>query len=290
MAVPTTLTLQGVSAMIFINNKYTKWYFQIISSAKLSEYKEYTETHHIVPRCLGGADDQSNLIVLTAKQHFVCHLLLTKMVRSSSQKKKLVFAAMAMCKQVSSVQDRYKVTSTVYEQLRKQVSKTQYSVSKTPVSCIFCKKELEILGFRRWHGEKCSVLTGIPNTNKGALRTDETKKKLALRAKNRKQQKCEHCGVKSTPINYHNYHGDNCKVVNKGLTVKQHSNETKEKISKSLKGLTKGYTRSEETKLKMKEVAKNRTKKSCPHCNRSMDPLNYGKYHGEKCKHIKETQ
>ena len=36
----------------------------------------YTETHHIVLKACGGSDDPSNLVVLTAREHFVAHKLL----------------------------------------------------------------------------------------------------------------------------------------------------------------------------------------------------------------------
>ena len=39
----------------------------------------YTERHHIVPRCLGGTDDKSNLIYLEARAHLISHLLLAAM-------------------------------------------------------------------------------------------------------------------------------------------------------------------------------------------------------------------
>lgn len=39
----------------------------------------YSELHHIVPKCLGGLDDDSNLVSLTAREHYMAHLLLTKM-------------------------------------------------------------------------------------------------------------------------------------------------------------------------------------------------------------------
>ncbi len=38
----------------------------------------YVENHHIVPRWCGGSDDPSNLIQLTAREHYVAHLLLAK--------------------------------------------------------------------------------------------------------------------------------------------------------------------------------------------------------------------
>lgn len=39
---------------------------------------EYFEKHHIVPRSLGGGNEQSNLIRLTPEDHFFAHLLLAK--------------------------------------------------------------------------------------------------------------------------------------------------------------------------------------------------------------------
>ncbi len=39
----------------------------------------YSERHHVLPRALGGTDDSSNLVSLTAREHFVAHLLLARM-------------------------------------------------------------------------------------------------------------------------------------------------------------------------------------------------------------------
>ena len=38
----------------------------------------YTERHHIIPRCMDGTDDKSNLVDLTAKEHFIIHKLLVE--------------------------------------------------------------------------------------------------------------------------------------------------------------------------------------------------------------------
>jgi len=37
----------------------------------------YYEKHHIVPKCLNGCNEEINLVLLTAREHFVCHKLLT---------------------------------------------------------------------------------------------------------------------------------------------------------------------------------------------------------------------
>ena len=38
----------------------------------------YVEEHHIIPKSEGGIDDKENLVCLTAREHYVAHLLLAK--------------------------------------------------------------------------------------------------------------------------------------------------------------------------------------------------------------------
>lgn len=38
----------------------------------------YVEKHHVVPRALGGCDNKANLVHLTAREHFIAHMLLAK--------------------------------------------------------------------------------------------------------------------------------------------------------------------------------------------------------------------
>ena len=59
---------------------YKRIYESIIEKRKIDIPTGYVEEHHCyIPSCLGGTDDKSNLVKLTAKEHFICHLLLTKM-------------------------------------------------------------------------------------------------------------------------------------------------------------------------------------------------------------------
>lgn len=57
---------------------YQKIYNNIINRAKMRTLEGYRETHHIIPRCLGGNDSPSNLVDLTPEEHYICHLLLVK--------------------------------------------------------------------------------------------------------------------------------------------------------------------------------------------------------------------
>lgn len=76
---------------LFIKGKHSEWYFGIIQKAKVQDRKKsiecYYENHHIVPKSLGGGNSKENLVLLTAREHFVCHLLLTKMTLGRSRSK-----------------------------------------------------------------------------------------------------------------------------------------------------------------------------------------------------------
>ena len=95
---------------------YQRIYDQIIDRAKERELQGYKEKHHIVPKCLGGSDDSSNLAELTAREHFVCHHLLTKIHPGNN---KIFFAFWAMCTLRTKQQERYIPSSKLYEETRK---------------------------------------------------------------------------------------------------------------------------------------------------------------------------
>ncbi|UPW37879.1 baseplate hub subunit and tail lysozyme [Escherichia phage vB_EcoM_ESCO10] len=53
----------------------------------------YTEKHHIVPKSMGGSEDKSNFVLLTAREHFVAHQLLYKIHKNRS----MAHAMINMC-------------------------------------------------------------------------------------------------------------------------------------------------------------------------------------------------
>lgn len=58
---------------------YQSIYERIMDRARTRVLDGYRERHHIVPKCLGGGNQESNLANLTPEEHFVAHLLLVKM-------------------------------------------------------------------------------------------------------------------------------------------------------------------------------------------------------------------
>ena len=242
---------------MFINNKYTKWYNSIIENAKSREISGYTEQHHILPRSFGGSNDPSNLVLLTAREHFVCHLLLTKMVIGKNQHK-AIHAAWGMCNLKSKDQHRHLVSSRTYESLR--------------------IKHATILS------EK---YTGVKNPNKGRsgeqnkfygkTHSDETKEKIRQARLGR---------VDSIEVK-----------LKKSQSAKNRppvTEITREKISKANKGRTGlagekngffGKTHSLEQREKKRQEKLATPKQICYYCNREIDQMNYSRWHGEKCKH-----
>lgn len=56
---------------------YKRLYGELISRAKVrGSITGYKERHHIIPRSMGGSDEKSNLVDLTAREHFIAHMCL----------------------------------------------------------------------------------------------------------------------------------------------------------------------------------------------------------------------
>lgn len=113
---------KNIYTSIFLSNKYTNWYFNIINNARNRPISGYTEYHHIIPKSLGGSNELSNLIHLTAREHFICHMLLMFMIKHNSKSyHKMVKAAIMMKPNCNG--KRY--VSRLYDLAKKRFSKIQ---------------------------------------------------------------------------------------------------------------------------------------------------------------------
>lgn len=105
-----------------LSNRYSKIYYNIINKAisdNRTKGDTYYERHHIIPRALGGLDYSYNLVLLTAREHYICHWLLIKMVRPGLIYK-MQFAFFRMCS-VGRGQKRT-ITSAQYDIAKKHNS------------------------------------------------------------------------------------------------------------------------------------------------------------------------
>lgn len=215
---------------IFITNKYSSWYFNIIDNARNRITVGYSEKHHIIPRAAGGSDDNDNIVKLTAKEHFVCHLLLTKCT-SGEIRYKMVCAVNKML-MINRNQERYVPTSTQYQRIREEFANVhsenmtgrftgskhhsfgksrsvEYKgkisnslLGRTPIrkQCEHCHKEVSPGPYKKYHGEKC-------RENKNITLVD-------LNSRNKvKKNLCVHCDRLIEAGAYGRWHGDNCKLL-----------------------------------------------------------------------------
>ena len=110
-----------MSTGIYISNKYSKLYFKIISNAQNRVNEGYTEKHHILPKSLGGTDEPENLVELTAREHYLCHYLLTKFTEGV-HRRRMLFAFKAMNMKSKTTKGR-KFNSRLYEYFKESLSK-----------------------------------------------------------------------------------------------------------------------------------------------------------------------
>lgn len=93
---------------------YLKIYKDICNRGQSERMLSYSEIHHIIPKCLGGNNDKNNLTTLSAKEHYIAHLLLTKIHPNSSN----IQHAFGMME--ASRKDQFRqYTSNQYDKMRK---------------------------------------------------------------------------------------------------------------------------------------------------------------------------
>jgi len=107
----------------FVINKYYNIYMRIIQQAGVRKEIIQGENHHIIPRSMGGTNTQSNIILLTYREHFLCHVLLTKFTKGDSLRS-MIKARWGMSNQKRDLRD-IKMNSTLYEQSRKLFCESQ---------------------------------------------------------------------------------------------------------------------------------------------------------------------
>src|SRR5574343_484612 len=104
---------------------YEKIYDNIIIKAKQRGLKKrdldyYTEKHHIVPRCLGGLNNKENLVLLTGREHYLCHWLLWK---ANKENKSLFYAYFSMIYIKHDLHNRnFKITSKQFHDIKSKNS------------------------------------------------------------------------------------------------------------------------------------------------------------------------
>lgn len=226
---------------MFIQNKYSLWYNSIIQNAKLRNNNDgYIERHHIIPRSLGGNNSIDNIVTLTAKEHFICHLLLTKMTEGVARSK-MIFAFVAMSRS-SNTQERYNINSRLFESVKKQRIHTIESRKKMSVAATGRKQTMETVEKRvsKFRG-RVSPIKGksIHSEESKQVISEKQKKLLALLTPEENAAR-----IKNSCSSPNSWTDDRRSKISKAITGIKRSEETRKKISAASKN------RSIEQKLK----------------------------------------
>ena len=196
----------------------------------------YYEEHHILPKCMGGKDMKTNLVLLTAREHFVIHKLLP----------------------------------TIYPEYRKELSLALHRMSFSTTSKMKRNYRIGSREFERIRKEIGEAISGKNNPFSGKKHTEESKKLTGDKAKERLSNPENHplFGVPCSD--------DRKEKIRVANTGKKHSDDARAKMSKTRKGKPKsrehvinqanairGKKRSEETKNKLRVP---KPKFTCIHC------------------------
>jgi hypothetical protein len=274
---------------------YQKIYDNIIQKAQKEDrvrYKIYNpkyiyfERHHIIPKCLGGSDEKENLILLKAKEHYICHKLLNE-IHPKNYKIFLAYKMMA-CKCDSGNQKRkYNVSVSEYGRLKQIESELRIEYFKDEenrkkngefTKLNFNKKETKLKHIesqrKRWEDPKEREKSSLgqfkryidnPDSHPmyGHKHTEEARKRMSESHKGKKPS--EETLVK--------------------LRQRRHTEETKAKMSATRQGIV----LSQETKDKISEAKKKFPTVICPHCGKEGKYAGMKVWHFDHCKYKKEV-
>jgi hypothetical protein len=204
---------------------YQKIYMSLIENAKNRNLNSiYYEKHHIIPKCLGGTNDKTNIVKLTYREHFLCHWILCKIYKNNHR----LLAAFNKMLEKNKNNSRI-ITSKHFDIVKKTTKNTHYYWLKN--------KE-------PWNKGKTGVQVAWNKGKKLKPHTEEFKEKVSATLKNKYKTEEHHrknkepwnkgkTGVqvawnkgKQTPLftcihcskivggenNLKRWHGDNCKL------------------------------------------------------------------------------
>jgi hypothetical protein len=221
----------------------------------------YYESHHIIPKCMGGTNDKINRVLLTPKEHYIAHRLLSIIYPDN---KSIQYALWYMINgnKTHTVQ-RHSPSSRIYSKLREEFSiflsnerKGQPAWNK---GIKLTEDQLKVHathqpGYKVWNAGKVTgpqskdLIKKRSESLKGHIVSAETRKKISDAAA--KKREAKPIIIKPTKAELNKLRSERMKAYpnrcRKGVIV---SEETRKKISESSKNRK---PISEETRNKMK--------------------------------------
>lgn len=176
---------------MFNDTKYTKWYFNIITNSTATGC---VERHHIIPKSMGGDNSVTNIANLSPREHFICHMLLTKMTEGK-HRSKMIFALQQFLRE-NPKHNRKVVNARTYDVIKRQVRQEislLHKGKKVPVETVEKQKETRRRNNKKHTQEMREAVRRRTkhrwDTNReqmlASLRSDTTREKMSISAKAR---------------------------------------------------------------------------------------------------------
>lgn len=194
---------------------------------------EYKERHHIVPSCVGGSNNEENLIDLYAREHFIAHKML---MNENGDNLKLAYAWLAMATswgRPDSGRNDIKLTPEEYEERRvlmSELAKNRFANGEASAT----KDTLVVNdGIHKKHIHKNDIDKFLANNDDWRLGglpiSDE--QKLAISSSNKGKEMSTETRIKLANAN------EGKKPWNKGLSCGHLTKDHKSKLKNSISNL-----------------------------------------------------
>lgn len=191
---------------------------------------EYYEKHHILPKCMGGGNEEENLIDLFAKEHFIVHKLLAL---ENPENEQLVYAWWCMAVQTNEhTKERYIIDAQEYENVRLAYSNMMHekmSGNNNPMYGISPKERMNEATYNIWLSKIIENSSGENNPMYGKCHTKKSRKKMS------ESHKGKQIG-KNNPF-YGRHHSEETKEYLRSINIgKFVSQEIRDKLSEKSSG------------------------------------------------------
>lgn len=261
-------------------NKYKKWYNNIVKRGQTPRPDLYTENHHIVPDAFyknrsrsgrtgwldGNPEDPANKTELTAKEHLVCHWLLTRIYKEGRERH-VVLNAVRMLQAKTQKHQRYtsRLTGRLYQRIKEEYSQLQSQRFSGKGNGFYGKK----------HTPEARAAISQKNTGKKLTEAQIAKQVAAQTGRTRKPFSNE----------WRNNMAKNHKSKQPDFdgSLKE---ETKKKIGDKIRG--RKQTDEEKARRSAANMGRVKPKKLCPHCNQLIAVNGYARWHGDNCKSLRK--
>jgi hypothetical protein len=200
---------------------YQKIYEQLTSKNMI---EDYTEKHHILPKCMGGSDDIENIVCLTPEAHYVAHQLLVKIYPDNHK----IIKAAHMMTVGRNTNKSYGWLKRKHSESMKQRPSNRKGVTlsaETRAKMSAAKKGKHWINYTHSAETRLKIsnaaaqrkLNGVVSPKKGKpgkLHSAETKFKMRESHLGEVKPKiiCPHCNKKGAAHTLARWHFNNCKL------------------------------------------------------------------------------